>query len=61
MAYKVDVLMISMLWVSGGNILAGLGSLVVIIYYLSMLRKNVVNKDFGGNWIKYLKSWIGKK
>lgn len=61
MAQKIDTLMIAILWVSGSNILAALGSLAVIIYYLSMLRRNVVNKDFGGNWKKYIRSWFSKQ
>lgn len=60
MAQKIDMLMISILFVSGGNILAGLGSLAVILYYLSMLRKNVVNKDHSGSWWAYIKSWVKK-
>lgn len=61
MAYKIETLMISMMWVSAPEILSALGTFVLIVYYVSKLRKDVVNPDFGGNWIKYLKSWNGKK
>lgn len=62
MGYKIDFIMISLLFLTGGvNILAGLGSLTIIIYYLSMLKINVVDKKYKGNWIDFFKSWVVKK
>lgn len=43
-----------------GSILSGLSSVVIITYYLSKLKKDVVNQDYGGSWIAYIKSIIKK-
>ncbi len=36
-------------------------SFVVIVYFLTMLKINVVNKHFQGSWRLYLKSWVKKR
>lgn len=41
-----------------GSILSGLGSIVIIIYYLSKLKKEIINPDYEGSWVKYIKSII---
>lgn len=55
---KIDALMISLMFVTSPNVLAFLASLVFIIYYLSMLKINVVNKAYNGSWMVFIKSWI---
>ena len=35
-----------------------IASIVFIIYIISMLKVNVVNKQYQGSWIKYFKSWV---
>jgi hypothetical protein len=39
-------------------ILGSLASLVIIFYYLSMLKINVVDPKFGGSWKKFIKTVI---
>ena len=60
MVQKIEVLMISFLFITGSSIVAILGSLAIIIYQLSMLRKNIVNPDFNGKWCAFIKSWFLK-
>lgn len=33
-----------------------LASFIGAVYYLSVLKVNVVNKEYGRSWIKYIKS-----
>lgn len=58
---KLEFLMIAYLTVTPSKFLAGVGSLLVITYYLSMLKVNVVDKYYGRSWKKYLLSMIKKK
>jgi hypothetical protein len=46
-------LMISM---NVGGILSAVSSIVIITYYLSKLKGEVVDVDYDGSWKKYLKS-----
>lgn len=39
-----------------GSVLSGFGSFIIIVYYLSKLKKDVVNADYDGSWISYFKS-----
>jgi hypothetical protein len=43
-----------------GSILSGIGSVVITVYYLSKLKKEIINPDYGGSWVKYIKSIIKK-
>lgn len=43
-----------------GHFLSGLSSFVIITYYLSKLKKEVVNVDYEGSWVKYIKSMLKK-
>lgn len=43
-----------------GHFLSGLSSIVITVYYLSKLKKEVVNVDFGGSWVSYIKSILKK-
>jgi len=61
MPYKLDLLMIPFLVISAGNILAGLGSFCIIIYYLSMLKINVIDKKHEGRWWLFFRSWFVRK
>ncbi|MBL87196.1 MAG: hypothetical protein CMO82_11120 [Winogradskyella sp.] len=36
-------------------------SAVVIIYFLTMLKINAVNKFYNGSWRMFLKSWFKKR
>ncbi|SEA13093.1 hypothetical protein [Bizionia paragorgiae] len=59
MAFRiVDALSVSFLLASSGNILAGIGSACIILYYLSMLKINVINKEYQGRWKNYFTSFI---
>ena len=58
MAQKIDFLILAVLFISGGNVLAALASVAVIIYHISMLYVNVVRKHYNGSWKIYLKSWF---
>lgn len=49
----VTPLMISM---NVGSILSAVSSLVIITYYLSKLKREVVDVDYGGSWKVYFKS-----
>lgn len=53
--------MMGILFISGGNILAAVGSLFVILYYGSMIKLNVVDKKYSGSWKMYFKSFYKKK
>lgn len=33
-------------------------SLCGTVYFLSMLKMNVINKEYQGSWIKFIKSWF---
>jgi hypothetical protein len=46
-------LMISM---NVGGILSAVSSIVIITYYLSKLKREVVDVDHDGSWKKYIKS-----
>jgi hypothetical protein len=46
--------------ISGANIFAVFGSICISVYYISMLKRNVVNKDYQRSWVKYFKSWFKK-
>jgi hypothetical protein len=48
------------LMISGSSVLAAIGSICITVYYLSMLKKNVINIDFNRSWIKYFKAWFKK-
>jgi len=55
MYYKIDLAFAGMLLVfTGVNFLSCLVSIVAIIYYLSMLKINVVDKKYKGNWGYYI-------
>ena len=58
---KGDFIMMVLLFVSGGNILAGIGSLFAILYYVSILKVNVVDRKYKGNWGIYIKSIFKSK
>ena len=63
MVQKIDLLMVTFLFIKGFDFfhfLGGIGSVCIIAYYLSMLKKNVINVDFKGSWIVYLKSILKK-
>ena len=49
----VTPLMISM---NVGGVLSAVSSIVIIIYYLSKLKREVVDVDYEKSWKKYLKS-----
>ena len=36
-------------------------SIAAVWYYSSMVKLNVVDRNFGGSWRKYLKSYLKKK
>lgn len=42
------------------GLLSTLVSVVILIYYLSILKINVVNPHYERSWIKYIKSWFAK-
>lgn len=54
---KASYISLLFLGISGANFFAILGSICVTMYYLSMLKSKVVNKDFNGSWCAYFKSW----
>ena len=60
MTLKIEFLLLTVLATTLNELAAILGPLAVLVYYLSMLRKNVINKDFAGSWFKYFLSWFKK-
>ncbi|PKH50867.1 hypothetical protein CXF68_09285 [Tenacibaculum sp. Bg11-29] len=56
MSYKIDLLMVGFLFVSGGNYMTGFGSLCIIIYHLSMLKMNVIDVKYKKSWKVYFKA-----
>ena len=60
MYYKIELALISLMIMAGNDLLATVVALTTIIYYGSMLKINVVNKVYGGSWIKYFKSFFCK-
>lgn len=43
------------------KILAMIAPLVIMMYHLAKLRKDVVNVDHDGSWRAFLKSWFSHK
>lgn len=58
MQAKIELGLMAFLLISGGSLLTGLGSLVLIMYYTSMLKINVVDKKYKSSWRLYFKSWF---
>jgi len=56
MASKFEFIVMSFLLITSGNVLSGLGSLLAVIYYLSMIKVNVVNKKYDSSWSLFIKS-----
>lgn len=44
--------------VTAPNIFSVITSLVAIVYFASMLKINVVDKKYGGEWLNFFKSWL---
>lgn len=42
------------------GLLSTLVSVVILIYYLSILKINVINPHYGKSWLKYIKSIFKK-
>lgn len=53
--------MIALLLVSTPNLFSILASLAATIYFLSMLKVNVVDQKYNGSWGSYFKSIFKKK
>lgn len=60
MSVKVDLLITYFLFVSGGNFMATLGSICIIVYYLSKLKFEVIDKNYKSSWRNYIKSIFKK-
>lgn len=58
---KITFLSMSFLIISGTNFFAVFGSICISVYYLSMLKSNVINKDYNRSWLAYFKSWFRKR
>jgi len=56
MTNKIDFLIISTMYLATSNLLAGIGSCIFIIYYASLLKINVVDVKYNGNWLEYFKN-----
>ena len=56
MSLKIDFIILSFLMITGSNILAAIGSVCVILYYISMLKVNVINKHYKGRWKLYFQT-----
>ncbi len=58
MGYRVEFLMVGFLAVSWGTVLGGAMSICGILYYLSMLKVNVIDKKHNRKWLNYFKSFV---
>jgi hypothetical protein len=56
MRLAIDFIIMIFLFMSASAFIASIGSICICVYYLSMLKINVVNKHYGKSWLKYLKS-----
>lgn len=43
------------------HFLSVISSIVVIIYFVSMLKLNVVDKKYQGKWKAFFKAWFKRK
>lgn len=44
--------------ITAPNIFSVITSLVAIVYFASMLKINVVDKNYEGKWLNFFKSWF---
>lgn len=44
--------------ITAPNIFSVITSLVAIVYFASMLKINVVDKNYEGKWMNFFKSWF---
>lgn len=45
-----------MILMNVGSFLSAISSLIIITYYLSKIKREVVNIDYDGSWMNYIKS-----
>ena len=57
--FKVFTLIIIYVSANVGSFLAGAGSLMVFLYYISKIKFEIVDVKFNGSWKSYFKSLIG--
>ena len=55
---NINLLSVAFLLISGSNIFAVLGSICICVYYVSMLKQNVINKSYNRSWKQYFKAWF---
>lgn len=61
MTSKIDLFIASYFLIAPSSVLTLIGSVLIIIYQLSMLRKNIIQPDFNGKWFDFFKSWFKTK
>lgn len=61
MSHKIDFFMISIMFLFTTNVLAGIGSCVFIVFYVSKLKVEIVDVKYQGKWVLYFKSVINLK
>lgn len=58
---KIDLLISLLLLISWTSFVTILPPIVIVIYYISKLKLDVIDKKFNGSWKSYLKAIVGKK
>ena len=56
--HKIEITLAALIILTGNEIVGILLSISGIIYYLAMLKLNVVDKKNNGSWIDFIKSMI---
>ncbi len=60
----VKSMVVFTVWIAGITspqaIFSMITSIVATIYFIAMLKINVVDKKYGGDWILFVKSWFKK-
>ena len=59
--YKIELFIAAIIILMGNEILGALVGFTTLLYYGSMLKINVVNKQYEGSWLNYFKSFFKRK
>lgn len=61
MTNKIEFISVLLVSIQSSKVLAGTSTICISIYYISMLKINVVDVKYNGSWSKYFKSWFRRK